>query len=38
MDDILVTGNGEEKTRQFKKFMMKMFEMTGLGLFEMFNG
>jgi hypothetical protein len=32
VDDLLITGNNEEHIRDFKKSMMKEFEMIDLGL------
>ena len=31
-DDLIITGESEAKVKEFKTFMMKIFEMTNLGL------
>ena len=36
VDDLLRVKNGEEKVKQFKQKMMKMFDITDLDYFTLF--
>ena len=38
VDDLLIVKNGEEKIKEFKQKMMKMFDITDLGLLYTFLG
>ena len=38
VDDLLVTGNDEKRIQEFKAEMLKVFEMTDLGLMSYFLG
>jgi len=38
MDDMIVTGNNEEEMKDFKKSVMKKFEMSDLGNLTYFLG